>query len=79
VSRAEAVELPLVLWATVRALHELTGSRPLARLIARAARADAIVKGRIIGNAWDELALLAADACGRAVPPGAAAAAQAGA
>jgi DNA polymerase-3 subunit delta len=69
--RAEAVELPLVLWATVRALHELTGPR-LGRLIARAARADAIVKGRITGNAWDELALLAADACGCAVPPPAA-------
>jgi DNA polymerase-3 subunit delta len=69
--RAEAVELPLVLWATVRALHDLGGSRPLARLIARAARADGIVKGRIAGNAWDELALLAADACGCAVPPAA--------
>ena len=31
---------------------------------ARAARADAMAKGRLRGDAWDELALLAADLCG---------------
>ncbi len=30
----------------------------------RAARADRMVKGRLTGNAWDEMALLAADICG---------------
>ena len=30
----------------------------------RAARADAMAKGRLRGDAWDELALLAADLCG---------------
>jgi hypothetical protein len=32
-------------------------------LTARAARADRIIKGRIAGNAWDELTLLTAAAC----------------
>jgi DNA polymerase-3 subunit delta len=31
----------------------------------RAGRADRMVKGRLTGNAWDEMALLAADICGR--------------
>ena len=91
--RSEGVELPLVLWAVVRALHGLwaactgteeSGARgyprsgapgaaarrraarlPFARLTARAVRADAMAKGRAPGSAWDELALLAADLCGR--------------
>ena len=33
-------------------------------LVRRAARADRIIKGREPGNAWDELALLAAELCG---------------
>ncbi|HTV49979.1 MAG TPA: DNA polymerase III subunit delta [Steroidobacteraceae bacterium] len=83
--RAEGVELPLVLWAVVRALRERAAGAPRpawgmrhaprsARagprlsqraLIARAARADAMAKGRAFGDAWDELALLAAELCGR--------------
>jgi DNA polymerase-3 subunit delta len=40
------------------------------RLLWRAARADRIIKGRIAGNAWDELALFAAEICGeRGVAP----------
>ena len=39
------------------------GAAPAA-LVARAARADAMAKGRIRGDAWDELALLATDLCG---------------
>jgi len=85
--RAEEVELPLVLWAALRALHavlaaEAGGAPPRgygfnqapprrrrmaaapAALVARAARADAIAKGRMRGDAWDELALLAAQLCG---------------
>jgi DNA polymerase-3 subunit delta len=86
--RAEEVELPLVLWAAVKALHAVLaaeagtapprggygfnsapprrrrmGAAPAA-LVARAARADAMAKGRMRGDAWDELALLAAELCG---------------
>jgi hypothetical protein len=44
-----------------------------ARLNERAAAADRIIKGRQRGNAWDALALLAAEfAAGRAVLPEAA-------
>jgi DNA polymerase III subunit delta len=35
-------------------------------LTERAVRADRMVKGQIAGDAWDEMALLAADLCGRA-------------
>lgn len=42
------------------------GSLSFARLIDRAARADRIAKGRQSGEPWDELALLAAELCGRA-------------
>jgi DNA polymerase III subunit delta len=39
-------------------------------LTVRAGRADRMVKGRLPGDAWDEMALLAADICGRpALPP----------
>jgi len=77
--RAEGTELPLVLWAAIRALHApQTGPRPapaprpereLARLRRRALRADAMAKGRMSGDAWDELALLAAELCGRPALP----------
>jgi DNA polymerase-3 subunit delta len=95
--RAEQTELPLVLWAVVRALHSLWaaasgahearpfgGARqaaalaqarrraprlPFAQLVERALRADAMAKGRLAGDAWDELALLATDLCGRAALP----------
>lgn len=39
------------------------------RMIVRASRADRMIKGRLSGNAWDELALLAAEICGRRVLP----------
>ncbi|HUN24671.1 MAG TPA: DNA polymerase III subunit delta [Steroidobacteraceae bacterium] len=81
--RAEGGEPPLVLWATVRAMHELwtraagseagsrgRGSRPsFARLTARAVRVDALAKGRTRGDPWDELALLACELCGKAPLP----------
>jgi len=38
------------------------------RLIARAARADRMIKGRLAGDAWDEMALLAADLCAQPTP-----------
>jgi DNA polymerase III subunit delta len=37
------------------------------QLAARAARADRMIKGREVGNAWDEIALLAADLCAQPV------------
>jgi DNA polymerase III subunit delta len=40
---------------------------PYAALAARASRADRVIKGRLGGDAWDELALLTAELCG--VPP----------
>ncbi len=41
---------------------------PFTALAQRAARVDRMIKGRVAGDAWDELALLAADICGQ--PPG---------
>jgi DNA polymerase-3 subunit delta len=38
---------------------------PFGRLILRAERADRMIKGRLAGDAWDELALLAAEFCTR--------------
>ncbi|MFZ1867245.1 MAG: hypothetical protein WAU49_02035, partial [Steroidobacteraceae bacterium] len=38
-------------------------------LTLRAARVDRMIKGRLLGNAWDEMALLAADICGRPAVP----------
>ena len=40
-------------------------------LTLRAARADRMIKGRLAGDAWDEMALLAADICGRPAVPAA--------
>jgi DNA polymerase-3 subunit delta len=38
---------------------------PFSALAIRASRADRMIKGRLFGDAWDEMALLAADICGR--------------
>src|SRR5580704_4787296 len=38
-------------------------------LVRRAARADRMIKGRLGGNAWDEMALLAADLCAQPTFP----------
>jgi len=35
----------------------------------RAERADRMIKGRLAGDAWDEIALLAAEFCTRALLP----------
>jgi DNA polymerase III subunit delta len=40
---------------------------PFTALALRAARADRVIKGRLPGQAWDELALLAAQLCGQSV------------
>jgi DNA polymerase III subunit delta len=82
--RAEDAELPLVLWAVVRAVRtrwsrELESGLGPARvravraayrgLIARAVRADAMAKGRRPGNSWDEIALIACDLAGHPLLP----------
>ncbi|HEX9139524.1 MAG TPA: DNA polymerase III subunit delta [Steroidobacteraceae bacterium] len=75
--RAEGVEPPLVLWSLVRQLHSAqrdsgapaTPRLSFARLIARAARTDRVIKGLALGEAWGELALLTAELCGKRVLP----------
>ena len=64
--QAEDAGAPLVLWALLRELHSsaLATRVPMARLIARAARADRMAKGRLPQDPWDELALLAVEMCG---------------
>jgi DNA polymerase-3 subunit delta len=52
--------------ALARGLERAPGLS-FAALALRAARADRMIKGRLTGDAWDELALLAAELCGR--PP----------
>jgi DNA polymerase-3 subunit delta len=69
--RAEGAEALLVLWALVRELRmlqvrgALSSRLPLARLTARAGRADRMAKGLAQGDPWDELALLAVEMTGR--------------
>ena len=40
---------------------------PFASLAARAVRSDRMIKGRLTGDAWDELALLSAELCGQPI------------
>jgi len=70
--RAEGDEPVRVLWWLVRALRSPQGpSRvvPMGRLVARAARIDRVAKGQSHGDAWDELALLCTEMCGRRTLP----------
>lgn len=69
--RAEGDEPVRVLWWLVNALRRQGGPRsvPMARLVARAARVDRVAKGQSHGDAWDELALLCAEMCGRRTLP----------
>ncbi len=70
--RAEGDEPVRVLWWLLRALRaQPEGARrlPSARLVARAARVDRIAKGQAHGEAWDELALLVVEMCGRRTLP----------
>ena len=68
--RAEGAEAVRVLWWMVRALHANPArTLPVARLVARASRADRCAKGRAHGEVWDEMALLAAELCGRRTLP----------
>ncbi|HEY0767806.1 MAG TPA: DNA polymerase III subunit delta [Steroidobacteraceae bacterium] len=47
--------------ALAQALRRGASRLPFTALTLRAARADRMIKGRLAGNAWDELALLTAD------------------
>jgi DNA polymerase-3 subunit delta len=77
--RSEGVEPTLVLWAINKAVHDLWkaqaapagGARsvPFGRVTLRAERADRMIKGRLAGDAWDELALLTAEFCTRPLLP----------
>lgn len=68
--RAEGVEPTLVLWALLREVRAAMRAggrhsrRDFPRLIERASRADRAAKGRVQANAWEEIALLAADLSG---------------
>jgi DNA polymerase-3 subunit delta len=70
--QAEGAEPPFVLWALVRELRALQAGAagappprmPVARLLARAVRADRMAKGLLRQDPWDELALLAVELCG---------------
>jgi DNA polymerase-3 subunit delta len=67
--RAEGTEPVLVLWSLLRELRRgaSEGGRspaPPLRLVRRAARIDRMIKGLADGDAWDELALLAAELSG---------------
>jgi DNA polymerase-3 subunit delta len=42
---------------------------PFTRVVIRAERADRMIKGRLTGDAWDEIALLATEFCTRALLP----------
>jgi len=42
---------------------------PFSALTIRAGRADRMVKGRLLGDAWDEMALLVAEICGNPASP----------
>lgn len=71
--RAEGAELPLALWVLNRELRALWRNRrrrlTFPRLAERALRADRMLKGRLYGDPWDELELLALEACGRQALP----------
>ncbi len=60
---------PTRVWQRQRAALEKAVQRAprlsFAALSLRAARADRMIKGRLRGDPWDEMALLAADLCGR--------------
>ncbi|MFI4894732.1 MAG: DNA polymerase III subunit delta [Steroidobacterales bacterium] len=65
--QAEGAEPVLVLWGLLREMRasQTFGPRaPQARLAARAGRVDRMAKGLMIGDPWDELALLAVELCG---------------
>lgn len=69
--RAEGEEPTLILWALQRARGELplpandARARATAtRLALRALRADKMLKGRQLGDVWDEIDLLTAELCG---------------
>ena len=70
-----AEEVLLLIKTTAERLEELeaavrrAGRLSLRALMLRAARADRMIKGRLGGDPWDEMALLASDLCARPALP----------
>jgi DNA polymerase III subunit delta len=55
--------------ASAAQVRQRAGGLAFDRIAARAVRADAMAKGRLAGDAWGELALLACELCGRPALP----------
>ncbi len=55
--------------AAIEAAQRRSRHLSLPSLMLRAARADRMIKGRLAGDPWDEMALLAADLCARPAVP----------
>ncbi len=53
----------------VEAARRRAGRLPFARLCSRASRADRVIKGRLRGDAWEELRALTVELCGLRVLP----------
>ncbi len=63
-SRRPGPRLPPPRLAALERARPRAARLPYARLASRALRADRMIKGRLAGDPWDELALLCAEACG---------------
>lgn len=63
-SRRAGPRLPPQRLAALERARPRAARVPYARLASRALRADRMIKGRLAGDPWDEIALLCAEACG---------------
>jgi len=61
--------MPPAYAAAAERARRRVGRLPFARLASRALRADRMIKGRLRGEPWDEILLLAAEFCGLRTPP----------
>jgi DNA polymerase III subunit delta len=61
--------MPPAYAAAAERARRRVGRLPFARLASRALRADRMIKGRLSGEPWDEILLLAAEFCGLRTPP----------
>lgn len=63
-SRLPGPRLPPAHRAALDRARPRASRMPFARLTSRALRADRMIKGRLAGDPWDELALLCSECCG---------------
>lgn len=63
-SRLPGPRMPPAHRAALDRARPRVGRLPFARLASRALRADRMIKGRLAGDPWDELALLCSECCG---------------